>query len=203
MTNAPISTSSKRIFILNGHSADNSLSEHFANVYAEAARANGHETRIANMRDLNFDTDFGFAGYREIKPLEPDLEKFFEDLEWSQHFVLATPMWWGGLPAKLKGLFDRVLLPGRAFDTRKKKGGFPAPMLTGRTARVILTSDTPDWYFKWIYGSALWTQLKHQILAFIGFKRAKLTHFAAASHPKTEHVERWMERVRKLGQHGK
>ena len=192
----------KHIFILNGHPAENSLSKHFAETYAKAAQENGHEVRITNIRDIDFDSDFGFGGYRETKPLEPDLENVLADLEWSQHLVLTTPMWWGGVPAKLKGLFDRVLLPGRTFDTRNKKGGFPAPMLSGRTARVILTSDTFDWYFKWVYGRALWTQLKHQILGFVGFKPAKLTHFAAASHPKAGHVEKWTAQVASLGRKG-
>ena len=112
-------------------------------------------------------------------------------------------MWWGGVPAKLKGLFDRALLPGRAFDTRNKKGGFPAPMLKGRTARVILTSDTYDWFFKWVYHRALWIQLKHQILGFIGFKPAKLTHFVMASHPPRGKVQQWTETIRKLGLKGR
>lgn len=189
----------KRILILNGHPAASSLSRSFGEAYAEAALESGHDVRVSNIRDLNFDADFGFGGYRETKPLEPDLEQLLNDFQWSDHLVLLTPMWWGGVPAKLKGLFDRALLPGRTFDTRNKKGPFPAPMLDGRTARVILTSDTADWFFNWIYHRALWIQLKHQILGFIGFKPARLTHFVGASHPETGKVEAWLGKVRYLG----
>ena len=46
------------------------------------------------------------------------------------------------MPAKLKGLFDRALLPGRAFDTRDTDWmGMPTPMLSGRTGRVIVTEQ--------------------------------------------------------------
>ncbi|MEM8985517.1 MAG: NAD(P)H-dependent oxidoreductase [Pseudomonadota bacterium] len=193
----------KRIFVLNGHPAERSLSKHLAETYAKAAAEREYEVRVMNIRDIEFDSDFGFGGYRQTKPLEPDLETLLANLEWSRHLVLVTPMWWGGVPAKLKGLFDRVLLPGRTFDTRKKKGGFPTPMLSGRTARVILTSDTFDWYFKWVYRRALWIQLKHQILGFVGFKPAMLTHFATASHPKDGLVEQWAEQVRSLGYKGR
>ena len=189
----------KRILILNGHPAETSLSKTFASEYADAAVKAGHEVKIVNIRDMDFDSDFGFGGYRETKPLEADLETLLSDFEWSEHLVLLSPMWWGGVPAKLKGLFDRALLPGRTFDTHNKKGAFPAPMLEGRTARVILTSDTLDWFFKWIYRGALWVQLKHQILGFIGFKPAKLTHFVNASHPSAARVEAWTASVRKLG----
>lgn len=189
----------KRILVLNGHPAQSSLSKTLASDYAIAADEAGHDVKLIHIYDMEFDSDFGFGGYRETKPLEPDLDGLLTDLEWSEHLVLLTPMWWGGLPAKLKGLFDRALLPGRAFDTRNKKGAFPAPMLEGRTARVILTSDTLDWFFKWVYRGALWVQLKHQILGFIGFKPAKLTHFVNASHPAKERVDKWKATVRNLG----
>lgn len=189
----------KRILILNGHPAESSLSKTFGLEYAKAAKQAGHQVKVVNIHDMDFDSDFGFGGYRETKPLEADLEILLSDLEWSEHLVLLSPMWWGGVPAKLKGLFDRALLPGRTFDTRHKRGAFPAPMLEGRTARVILTSDTVDWFFKWVYHGALWMQLKHQILGFIGFRPAKLTHFFNASHPAKDQVEKWSMKVRKLG----
>ena len=100
----------KRIVILNGHPAAKSLSRRLAESYAKGAREAGHEVRVIHIRDLDFDSDFGFGGYVETKPLEPDLESVLSDLEWSEHLVLLTPMWWGGVPAKLKGLFDRLLL---------------------------------------------------------------------------------------------
>ncbi|MHA3914752.1 NAD(P)H-dependent oxidoreductase [Halovulum sp. GXIMD14793] len=92
-----------------------------AETYAKAAKENGHDVRLAHLRDYRFDIDFEFGSYTHIKPLEADLEQFMQDLDWAEHFVLMTPMWWGGLPAKLKGLFDRTFLPGTAFDSRQPK----------------------------------------------------------------------------------
>ena len=194
--------STKRIFILNGHPAQASLSRKLAETYAAAAIAAGHEIRITHLHDLSFDSDFGRAGYSETKPLEPALEKVLEDLEWSEHLVLTSPMWWGGLPAKLKGMIDRAFLPGRVFDTRVMKGGMPNPMLKGRSARVILTSDTPGWVMRFFYKNALFWQLRKQILGFVGIKPARITHFSGASHCKPSDVDHWIERVRKIGATG-
>ena len=104
----------KKIFVLNGHPREASLSATFAQTYADAAQGEGHEVRVMNVGDL---------------------EGVLQSIEWADHVVLTSPMWWGGLPAKLKGLIDRSFLPGRTFDT--KSGKFPKPMLKGRTARVI------------------------------------------------------------------
>lgn len=187
----------KKIFVLNGHPRVESLSATFAQTYSWAAKDEGHEVRVLNVADLEFDVDFGEAVYKDPKPLEPDLEQVLQSIEWADHVVLTTPMWWGGLPAKLKGLIDRSFLPGRTFDT--KSGKFPKPLLKGRTARVILTSDTPGWYFRLIYRSALHWQLKRQILGFIGLSPTRFTHFAQSSDPKPGAVARWVASVKTLG----
>ena len=190
----------KRIYILNGHPAATSLNRTLAEAYGAAARAAGHEVRLTHLHDLAFDMDYGYGGYETIKPLEAGLEQVLDDLGWAEHVVLTTPMWWGGLPAKLKGLFDRALLPGRAFDTRNTDWiGMPAPMLSGRTGRVIVTSDTPGWFMRWIYRNAMLRQVQDQILGFVGIKPARMTHFSGASHPAPGMVERWLDRVRGFG----
>ncbi len=190
--------SAKRILVLDGHPASGSLSRQMAQTYVRAAEAAGHDVRIQHLSEMEFDPDYRFAGYAQHKPLEPVLEQFLSDLEWCEHFVLATPMWWGGgLPAKLKGLFDRTFLPGRTFDTRGGKG-LPKPLLAGRSAQVILTSDSPWWYFRFLLHRPLYWQIKRQILGFVGFKPVRVVHFAQASHPEDGQVARWLDRVRAL-----
>lgn len=190
----------KKILVLDGHPAETSLSRTFAQTYGDAARAQGHEVRMVHLSDLQFDHDFGQGNYHDFKPLEPVLEQVLQDIEWSDHLVLTTPMWWGGLPAKLKGLIDRMFIPGRTFDTRNTTlAGLPAPLLSGRTARVILTSDTPGWFMRLVYRQAMIRQIKGQILGFVGFKPTRFTYFAGASMPKPGHVERWIKQVSKIG----
>jgi NAD(P)H dehydrogenase (quinone) len=190
----------KRIFIFNGHPAEHSLSRTLVEAYAAAARQAGHEVRLAHLHDLAFDTDFGWVDYQQPKALEPALEQWLQDLSWSEHFMMSTPMWWGGLPAKLKGLFDRALLPGRAFDTRNKtRLGLPSPLLTGRTARVVITSDTPGWFMRLAYKNALIWQLRGQILEFVGLKPTKLTHLGPASKARPDQVQRWVKQMQHLG----
>lgn len=193
----------RRIFVLNGHPGETSLSRLFSEDYAQAAVQAGHELRISHLHDLDFDPDFGGGGYRAAKPLEPDLEAVMANMDWAEHVVLLSPMWWGGLPAKLKGLFDRALLPGSAFDTRAKTWlGSPRPLLAGRTARLIMTSDTPHWFFRLVHKAALVRQLRTQIFGFVGISPLHVTHFSAVinSSPKTR--AKWSRRVASLGARG-
>ena len=190
----------KRIYVLNGHPGETSLSKLFSQSYAEAATQAGHEVRITHLCDLEFDSDFGGGGYRNLKPLELDLKGVLDNLEWCSHVVLLTPMWWGGLPAKLKGLFDRVLLPGTAFNPREKTWmGMPRPLLKGRTGRLIMTTDTPNWFLRLVYKNAVVRQLRGQIFGFTGITPLHVTHFYEASEPLPKQVEEWSKKVANLG----
>ncbi len=193
----------KRIFVLNGHPAETSLNQSLAEAYALSASKAGHEVRIAHISDMEFDADRKCAGYgpAELDELEPDLAGTLQNLEWAQHIVLTTPMWWGGMPAKLKGLFDRALLPGHTFDTRQSTMmGFPKPMLSGRSARVIVTSDTPGWFMKLCYGNALFRQIRHQVLGFVGIAPTRITHLRITNQAKPKHIQSWIRSVETLGQ---
>lgn len=190
----------KRILVLNGHPGQSSLSKSLTASYAEAAQKAGHDVRLHDLGQMSFDMDYGEGGYENPKTLEPDLEAFLADLEWAEHVVLGTPMWWGGMPAKLKGLFDRAFLPGRTFDTRHTNMfGIPKPLLTGKTARVLLTSDTPAFFLRLAYGNALKKLLGRQILGFVGIKPTRYSQFAPASHPDAAKVENWLDQARALG----
>jgi len=191
---------SERIFILNGHPGSSSITRAAMDRYAAAAKAAGHEVRLFQLSDLEFDPDRGKAGYSDPKPLEPVLVQSLQNLEWCSHFVLAFPLWWGGFPAKLKGWLDRVLDNGRAFTTETTTAmGLPAPLLTGRTARVLITSDTPRAFLWLAYRDAILHQLRGQILGFCGFKPVKIAFFAPASHPEPGSVDKLLRQMDELG----
>lgn len=191
---------SRRILIADLHPGRLSFSAALAQAYREGAEAAGHQTRSASLSDMTFNPDFGQASFRNAPTLEPDLESFRDDLTWAEHVVLVTPMWWGGLPAKTKGLFDRTLLPGYAFDPRQRRNGLPKPLLAGRTGRLILTSDTPGWAFWLMYARALKHQVQRQILSYVGIKPQGFTHFSPVEQSTDALRARWLSHTRALGQ---
>lgn len=190
----------KNILVLDGHPAAHSISRQWSLAYADAAGRAGHTVRVRHLADIQFDTDFGEGDYTDHKPLEPVLEDALCDFEWADHVVMAMPMWWGGLPAKLKGFFDRAFLPGRTFDTRSKTFiGLPRPLLTGKTGRIMISSDTPGFFQRLVYRSAIQNQLKGQIFGFVGIRPIRFTSCNGASEPRKGVVDRWLAEAGRLG----
>ena len=202
MANGNKANNGKHILILNGHPAGRSLSEGIADRYQQKAQEAGYTVSRFDLSDMRFNSDFGQATYKSAPKLEPDLSAFWDALEKCDHFVLAHPLWWGGMPAKLKGLFDRILLPGKAF-AQEKGAALPKKLLTGKTAHVFITSDTPSWYFKLFLGAALAKQIKNQILGYVGFSPVRVTNFATTKHSTETKREKWLTKVDHFAQNAR
>lgn len=84
----------------------------------------------------------------------------------------------GAEPAQLKGLLDRLLLPGWAFRYHRDDPMWDR-LLAGRSADLIVTMDTPPWYLRLAYGDAVIKRWTRQVLGFVGFKPVRVFRFGA------------------------
>ncbi len=85
---------------------------------AGLARA-GHEVDLCDLYAERFDPVLGAAerrGYHEVAGNRRGLEGYVERLQRAEAMVVQFPTWCFGAPAMLKGYFDRLFLPGVAFD---------------------------------------------------------------------------------------
>jgi len=137
------------------------------------------------------------GGYKTQQTLEPDLETFLESLRWCDTLILVHPMWWGAAPAKLKGLIDRVFLPGIAF-AYEGDGHFPKKLFEGRTARVLITTDTPSWYLWLGYRNGWLNILRRQILDFVGLQVTHMKTLGTIRDATPAKVAGFIEQARKI-----
>ena len=188
----------KRILIIQGHPASDSLCAGLASAYAEGAHAAGAEVRWLRLGEMDFDPLL-HAGYRDAQPLEPDLVAAQAAMVWAEHLVWVYPVWWGAMPALLKGFIDRVLLPGYAFKYRKGSSLWDK-LLAGRSAELLVTMDSPPWYFRWVTRMPGHHQMKKAILEFCGIRPVRVHSFGPVRSASTERLAQWVEKARQLGQ---
>lgn len=183
----------KRILVILGHPAQDSLCGALAQAYVKGAEAAGHVVRSLALGSLRFDPIL-HEGYNCIQPLEPDLLAAQEAITWAQHLVFVYPIWWGSIPALLKGFFDRVLLPGFAFRFRKDSL-MADGLLVGRSAHLLVTLDTPPWYYRWVYRMPGHQQMRRTILGFCGIRPVTVTNFGPVKTASPKTRERWLARA--------
>lgn len=192
----PLEGNGKRILMIFGSPKDNSLCNALGEAYAQGARSEGHVVRLLKLGEMAFDPVL-HQGYDQSQALEPDLLEAQRQIHWAEHLVFVYPVWWGGVPALLKGFFDRVFLPGFAFRYRGVRSW--EKLLEGRTADLLVTLDTPPWYFRWIYGAPGHRQMTRTILGFCGIKTRRLAEFAPVRSSSEEQRQAWLRKAETMG----
>jgi putative NADPH-quinone reductase len=168
-------------------------------LYESVAQKAGHEVKRLHLAELRFDPIL-HKGYKVIQEIEPDLRKLQDAINWCDHFVVIYPSWWSSMPALLKGLIDRIWLPGFAFKMRKTKQGTPAlgwyKKLKGKTARVIVLSGSHP-FFIWLMFGDYTNEIKMAVLWFAGFKVRTTLFGPSETAPEWKRNE-WRRKIARL-----
>lgn len=189
----------KKIFILMGNpDKEGTLSNEVADSYEREACTAGHEVRRTNIGDLSFDPIL-HKGYKAIQELEPDLKQVQEDMKWADHFVLVYPLWWASMPALLKGLWDRIFLPGFCFHFWKNGLGWDK-LMEGKTARVFILSKNWPIIERFLFGDFK-NEVGKALLGFAGYK-VRITEFGDSETPSTSRKESFFRKIGSLARKG-
>lgn len=105
--------------------------------------AKNYEFKVRDLYALNFDPVLkpqDFEAQMTGKCL-PDVEAEKELITWADILIFVYPIWWTGLPAILKGYFDRILHHGFAY--KADEFGI-AGLLHEKKALLFTTCGTPE-----------------------------------------------------------
>ena len=103
--------------------------------------------QIIDLPKDNFNpvlTESELALFNKGKALDSLVLKYQEMIKNSDKMIFMFPVWWGTIPAILKGFFDKVLLVNYAYSY---ENGW-TPLLKIDNTVVISTSQSPTEMFK-------------------------------------------------------
>jgi putative NADPH-quinone reductase len=140
-----------RVLLIHCHPRADSYSAALRDAAAGALTAAGHAVEIRDLYAEGFSPALS-AEERAAYHTEGDNERGIEDhvaaLRRAEALLLVYPTWWYGMPAMLKGWFDRVWSPGVAF---RLGSGAIEPLLTNiRRIGVVTTYGSPSWLLWYI-----------------------------------------------------
>jgi len=185
-----------KVLLILGHPRKDSFCGALAAVYAKGAQTSGAEIRFLPLSDLRFNLNVTFPEPQH-QEYEADLIKAQQDIQWADHLVFVYPIWWGMMPALLKGFLDRVFVPGFAFY--EKAEGDYQQLLANKTAQLIITMDTPLWIYRTFIKAPGTRAMKVATLQFCGISPVRTLHFSPVKHATAEEKEKWLQRTYESG----
>jgi putative NADPH-quinone reductase len=192
-----------RIAILQGH-PDPSGARYgraLAQAYARGTEEAGHAARTIDVASL----DFPILRSKEEweKGLYPKAVRQAQDtIRWAEHLVIFYPLWLGSMPALLKAFLEQVMRPG--FATTGIEAGKPwQRLLTGKSARVVVTMGMPALAYRWYFGAHSLKSLERNILGFVGIGPIRETLIGMVEACGAAKREKWLEKLRALGHAGR
>ena len=186
----------KKILIINCHPNKESYNFAIVDAYKKGAKNSSDLIEEIVIADLKFNPILEF-GYQKRTELEPDLLIAWDKIKNAEHIVIVMPIWWGGIPGIAKCFFDRLFLPGMAFQYKENSPWWDK-LLKGKTAHIIVTMDTPAWFYRLIYSNAGIKQLKNNILNFCGIKVTKTTVISPIKNSTLNFRKNWLNKIEAL-----
>jgi NAD(P)H dehydrogenase (quinone) len=141
-----------RVLLIHCHPRAESFSAALRDTARQALEAAGHQVECRDLYAEGFSPALNNAEHRDY--LDPasnpsDVADHVASLQRAEALLLVYPTWWYGLPAMLKGWFDRIWAPGIAF---KLGDGAIEPLLTNiKRIGVVTTYGSPLWLL-WVIG---------------------------------------------------
>jgi putative NADPH-quinone reductase len=117
-----------RVLVLYANPVEKSFGAALHDAGVKALRARGHEVDDCDLYAEGFDPVLGREDrlvYDHAPMNRRRVEPYVDRLLAAEALIVVFPVWNMGLPAILKGYFDRVFLPGVSFDVAEggKVGG--------------------------------------------------------------------------------
>ena len=176
------------VLIVYAHHEPGSFTAAMKNLVIEVLSRQGHAISVSDLYGEGFNpvaqkwdfvtTSGGHFNYMTEQKhaanldlaFSPDILGEIQKIKAADIIIFATPLWWSGVPAILKGWFDRVLAMGVAWDTDRT---YEKGLLRGKQAMVIVSAGHPAAYYTELgkhrsTPNQVLHGLDHETLAFCG-----------------------------------
>lgn len=189
-----------KILVIFGHPSKKSFGRSLTQEYVKGAKEAGHKIAILDLVDLKMEP-FLKNTYKEEVALRGALLKSQKQIKWADHLVFFFPIWWATPPALLKTFLEIILQRKFAYKYRRPLLGFIPrwdKLLTGRTARVIMTLGAPPLYYRWILGNPAYKMMKAN-LNFCGIRPVKADYFGPVEISSEKTKKSWLNKTYQIG----
>jgi len=141
-----------RVLMVYCHPRADSFCAALRDTALEALRARGHEVELRDLYAEGFDPVLSAAErgvYNDESANHAGIEHEIAQLRRADALLLVYPTWWYGMPAMLKGWFDRVWVPGVTFTF--SDGAIQPALGNIKRMGVVTTYGSPLWLLWFLF----------------------------------------------------
>lgn len=152
-----------KVLIVYWHPEPKSFNGAMLNQAQETLRAAGHEIKVSNLHEMNFNPVSGRHNFDSTSNAEyfkqqmeeiyatdnntfsSEIETELQKIEWCDLMIWQFPLWWFSVPAMLKGWVDRVFAMKRVYGGGREyyQGAFK-----GKKAMLSFTCGASEEMFQ-------------------------------------------------------
>ena len=140
-----------RVHLVYAHPSPKSFAAVVHRNIVDALTAHGHQVDDLDLYAESFDPVLTLAerdAYFTVGTNLAGVEEYVQRLRAAEALVLCFPTLWYGMPAILKGWFDRVWVPGVAFHSPPEGGAIQRGLTNIRKLAVVTTYNAPWWFIR-------------------------------------------------------
>jgi putative NADPH-quinone reductase len=192
----------RNILVIDGHpdASPERYCHALAQAYVEGAQSGGHSASLITLADCDVAFLRSQAEWRDGAPA-PGIRTAQEAIGAADHVVIIYPLWLGAMPALLKAFFEQAFRPG--FAVKAGEMGLRPGLLTGKSARIVVTMGMPAFIYRWFFFAHTLKSLERNILKFAGLGPIRATLIGGVESIGDARRKAWLETLRRLGREGR
>jgi NAD(P)H dehydrogenase (quinone) len=181
-----------------GHPNQASFNRAILDSYVAALNGQGHDVRVRNLYALNFSpvlTANDLVGAAAGRVAD-DVRIEQEHVAWANVVTFIFPLWWGGMPAILKGYVDRVFTEGFAYTFDEK--GLNRRLTDKKAVTITTLGDTMENYRRQGFFDAMNKIMDGIMFDFSGIEPIEHRYFGSVPSATSDERKQMLEEVEAL-----
>ncbi|GAE64635.1 NAD(P)H-dependent oxidoreductase [Chryseobacterium indologenes] len=177
------------------HPNENSLNHSLLSHVKEILSSGNNEVKIRDLYALHFDPVLSLQDMQgwHAREVSEDVQREQEHILWADQITFIYPIWWTGLPAVMKGYFDRVFSYGFAY---RYDQGIQKGLLKGKKAVIINThGKSHEEYQQSGMDNALALTSDLGIFKYSGLEIIRHFFFDKADKASSENIKHWKMQI--------
>ncbi|HOK81407.1 MAG: flavodoxin family protein [Clostridiales bacterium] len=159
----------------------------------------GREADVIDLSADSFNPVMGkedLQGFVRHEIIDPKAKEYFDRIKGACHLIFIFPIWWGNMPAMVKGFIDKVVFPGSFYE--QDNSGKVIPLLPNLKVTIFATMNTPAPIYKLYFGNQVYNAMKKSVFGFAGIKDVKFVPFGTVKAVSASKREKWLKKAARI-----